>query len=152
ALNTDTFCVPTDLLAATRLETVEEEQTPPETALLALDDIEAEKIDWIWPQVIAAGKLNLIGGLPGLGKSQITIAIAARLSGACRWPASAEAATPGSTLFFVSEDGASDTIKPRFQAAGVSPGRIFLSEEPFSLRTDLDRIIAIAEKIDGLRL
>lgn len=80
-------------------------------------DVNAEPVEWLWPRRFAT-KLNLIGGHPGLGKSQISISIAATVTIGGAWPDN----TPcmqGSVIFISSEDDAGDTIKPRLEAAGA---------------------------------
>ena len=118
----------------------------------SLLEIETQPVEWLWPQVIPAGKLTLLGGLPGLGKSQITVSMAAIISRGERWPASSERAQRGNVLLLVSEDGIADTVKPRLQAAGADMRRVFATDEPFDLAEDLEKLKALAEKIGELRL
>ena len=49
--------------------------------LVRVSDVTLEPINWLWPGRIAKGKISLIAGHPGLGKSQVTISIAATLDG-----------------------------------------------------------------------
>ena len=85
-------------------------------------DIESKQVQWLWRGRIPS-KLTILAGNPGCGKSQITIAMAATVSiGGC-WPDS----TPcekGSVIFICCEDDASDTIKPRLEAAGADCSKI----------------------------
>ncbi|MFZ1106952.1 MAG: AAA family ATPase [Rhodomicrobium sp.] len=118
----------------------------------SLLEIEARPVEWLWPQVIPTGKLTLLGGLPGLGKSQVTVSMAAIISRGERWPASDEKALRGNVLLLVSEDGIADTVKPRLQAAGADMRRVFATDEQFDLAEDLEKLKALAEKIGELRL
>ena len=53
-------------------------------AARCLADVEAEPIRWLWKGRIALGKVNLFGGIPSLGKSQLTCAFAAAVTPAAR--------------------------------------------------------------------
>src|SRR5262249_32549358 len=48
--------------------------------------IEPHQVDWLWPGRLACGKVTLIAGDPGIGKSQVTIDLAARVSTGAYWP------------------------------------------------------------------
>jgi putative DNA primase/helicase len=117
-------------------------------------DIEPKAVDWLWPGRIARGKLTLIAGDPGIGKSQITVDIASRISTSERWP-DAGNAKQGNVLLLSAEDSAHDTLRPRMEAAGAELARIHVlkavttggKSTTFSLQTDLD---ALGRKITEL--
>jgi hypothetical protein len=89
-----------------------------------LSDIEAKPVRWLWPGRIARGKLTILAGNPGLGKSQITASIAAIVTtGAC-WPSDRERCTPGDVLFLSAEDDPADTLRPRLEAVGADLRRV----------------------------
>ena len=90
-----------------------------------LADIEAVPIAWLWPQRLALGKLNLIAGQPGLGKSQLTGLFAARVTTGDRWPDGGRCPT-GNVIFVSCEDDAADTIVPRLDAAGADRTRVHI--------------------------
>ena len=54
--------------------------------LVRVSDVALEPINWLWPGRIAKGKISLIAGHPGLGKSQVTISIAATVLRDGSWP------------------------------------------------------------------
>ena len=87
-------------------------------------DVEPEKIEWLWPGRIAIGKQTLIGGEPGLGKSQITTALAATVTNGGAWPCDEGKAPLGSVIILSAEDDAGDTIRPRLDAAGADVTRV----------------------------
>jgi KaiC/GvpD/RAD55 family RecA-like ATPase len=89
-----------------------------------LADVKAEEVNWLWPGRFAIGKLSLIGGVPGVGKSWLSLYIAAVLSKGWAWPDGRGNAPLGSTLIANAEDGAADTIKPRLLAMGADCSRI----------------------------
>ena len=93
--------------------------------LVSLVDVEPESVEWLWPQRIALGKLTLLVGVPGLGKSLITAYLAARTSVGGPWQGAAlERQTPHGVVLMSCEDGLADTIQPRLVAAGADLQRI----------------------------
>ena len=82
-------------------------------------DILPERVEFLWPGRIAIGKQSLIAGEAGLGKSQITISMAAAVTTGGPWPCGEGNAPLGSVVFLSAEDGASDTVIPRLMAAGA---------------------------------
>jgi hypothetical protein len=83
-----------------------------------LADIESRPVSWLWAGRIARGKLTIIAGNPGLGKSQITASIAAIVTTGGQWPVDRTRCLPGNVLFLTAEDDSSDTLRPRLEAAG----------------------------------
>ena len=114
--------------------------------LVRLSEVEPEPINWLWPGRIPKGKITLIAGHPGLGKSQVTVSIAAIVSSGGIWPVDEMPADVGNVLILSAEDGIADTIKPRLLAAGADTNRIEALEAvragdqrfPFSLKRDLE--------------
>ncbi len=97
--------------------------------LVRLEDVQPESVDWLWPGRIAAGKLTLIAGDPGLGKSFLTLDLAARVSRGGVWPdAPGVYIKPGGVVLLSAEDGIADTIRPRLDAAGADVSRIIALE------------------------
>ncbi len=117
-----------------------------------LADIDAKPVTWLWPGIIAAGKLNLLGGLPDLGKSQVTLSVAATVSTGGGWPCDAGKAEPGGVLILTNEDDAEDTIKPRLMAAGADLRRVTVIDDMIDLRQGIGPIVAAAERLGGVRL
>jgi len=87
---------------------------------VCLADVEPEPVRWLWPGRFALGKLSLIAGQPGLGKSFLTLDMAARVSRGDGWPCDSDAKTePGGVVLLSAEDDINDTIVPRLIAAGA---------------------------------
>ncbi len=82
-------------------------------------DINPEPITWLWPGRIARGKLSLLAGHPGVGKSQLALGMAATLSRGWNWPDGAPGCF-GDTLILSAEDDPADTIIPRLMANGAN--------------------------------
>lgn len=84
-----------------------------------------EEISWIFEGYVARGKITGLSGEPGCGKSLITLDWAARFSSGRGWPDGTKPLQgPGKVLIFATEDDASDTILPRFEAAGGKPDNL----------------------------
>jgi hypothetical protein len=89
-----------------------------------LSAVRPEPLRWLWPGYLPRGKLVVLDGDPGVGKSLLTIDLAARLSRGCPLPDGAPSHEPHTTLLFGAEDDAADTIRPRAEAAGADLERL----------------------------
>ena len=95
--------------------------------LTSVSNIAEEKVTWLFQDWIPAGKVSVIIGEPGLGKSLLTLDIAARLTSGREMPISTPNTRPkGNVLLFSAEDNVSDTIRPRLAAAGADLSRVHL--------------------------
>jgi RecA-family ATPase len=86
-------------------------------------EVQPERVRWLWPGRIPLGKITILDGDPGLGKSLITLDIAARVSCGKLMPDGAQGAN-GGVILVGAEDGLADTIRPRLEAAGADLRRI----------------------------
>jgi hypothetical protein len=87
-----------------------------------LSDVAVEDVQWLWRGRIALGKLTMLDGDPGLGKSLVTLDLAARVAMGRSMPdGSPGLVSPAGVILICGEDGLSDTVKPRLLAAGASP-------------------------------
>lgn len=100
----------------------------PEILLMNVADVEPKDVSWLWPNRIPAGKLTLLCGDPGLGKSHLTMDIAARVSNGWRWPDDPTTSSPGKVIIFSAEDDIADTIRPRLDRAGADVSQVFCLE------------------------
>ena len=89
-------------------------------------NIKPEPISWLWPEYIALGKITLIAGDPGLGKSLVTGSMAATVSKGYKWPINNLNSPLGSVLMLSAEDDPGDTIRPRLDAAEADCTRIHI--------------------------
>lgn len=131
-----------------------------DVAYRRMSDIQAKPIRWLWPGRIARGKVSMIAGNPGLGKSQLTASLAAIVTTGGRWPVDGGRCDRGSVIFLSAEDDAADTIKPRLMAAGADASRCYMLDairetdsdglphvRSFSLQKDVDRLGALLETL-----
>jgi putative DNA primase/helicase len=98
---------------------------PERTAVLVrADSLKPESISWAWPNRFAFGKMAMIAGDPGLGKSTILVEIAAIHSRGGDFPCREGRAIPCETLFLTAEDGLRDTLVPRLMAAEADLSKV----------------------------
>ena len=97
----------------------------PASGGILISEVETERVTWLWRGWLALGKLSVMDGDPGLGKSATTLDIAARVSTGRPFPDGTECETgAGGVVILSAEDGLADTIKPRLEAAGADTSRI----------------------------
>jgi archaellum biogenesis ATPase FlaH len=86
-------------------------------------DIEAKAMEWLWPGWLPLGKLAVLDGDPGLGKSTMLLDLAARISNHGLMP-DGKIGIAGAVIVMSAEDAADDTIRPRLEAAGANLDRV----------------------------
>lgn len=120
-----------------------------------------EQLEWLWPGRVPLGKLTLLAGDPGLGKSFVTLDMAARVSRGQPWPdAPVLPQAAGDVVLLNAEDDLADTIAPRLDKAGADDTRIVAIEgvagptgrRHFSLKTDLPRLQEVLQANPHTRL
>ncbi len=133
----------------------------PQAITRRLTNVERETLEWLWPGRVPLGKLTLLAGDPGLGKSFVTLDMAARVSRGEPWPdMPILKQTAASVLLLNAEDDLADTIAPRLDKAGADDRNIVAIEgvsllgqrRHFSLQQDLPRLVETIEQNPGTRL
>jgi len=92
--------------------------------IVRLSDVTPEKVEFLSYPYIPLGKLTLLDGDPGVGKSTLSLAIAAGVTLGKGVPGMVKA-DPGNVLVLSCEDGLSDTIRPRLDASGADVQKVF---------------------------
>ena len=92
--------------------------------VLRLADVKPERVAWLWDGYLPLGKQVTLDGDPGVGKSTVSLDIAARVSTGSPMPDGTQPVR-GAVLVLSAEDGLADTIRPRLDAAGADPGQVF---------------------------
>lgn len=105
-------------------------------------DIQESSVRWLWYPFIAFGKVTLIQGDPGDGKSTMVMNLIAELSKGGTMPDGRAIGRPKRVIYQCSEDGASDTIKPRLIQYGADCNNVaFIDEEVYEgITLDDERI------------
>ncbi len=123
--------------------------------LIAADSLMPVPIDWLWPKWLARGKLHVLAGAPGTGKTTLAMAIAACVSAGLTLP-SGYRPRQGSVIIWSGEDDPADTLVPRLIAAGADLSRVrFVGEVveagqryTFDPARDVDKLAAACVGVD----
>lgn len=94
--------------------------------LQRVSELKPELVSWLWPGRLALGKLAMLDGDPGLGKSLLALDLCARLSTGRPMPDGSPGPNFCNALVLNAEDSEQDTIRPRLLAPGADLGRIFV--------------------------
>ncbi|QIK38100.1 AAA family ATPase [Caldichromatium japonicum] len=116
-----------DLHAARGLEAVRDafaSAEGPNVRLTCAAEVTAEPVTWLWDGWLAKGKLHLLAGKPGTGKTTLALGLAAIVSRGGTWPDGSRCALAGDVLIWSAEDDPADTITPRLMAGGADLRRI----------------------------
>jgi hypothetical protein len=90
-----------------------------------LAEVQPRPVQWLWEGRVPLGKVTLLDGEPGSGKSLLALDLAARVSRGASMPLSrAKAAGPSNVVIFNDDDNLADTVRPRLEAAGADLSRI----------------------------
>ncbi|WP_250865608.1 AAA family ATPase [Caballeronia sp. INSB1] len=107
-----------------RGKTQPKERSAPKVVLTCAADIRPEAITWLWPAWLPAGKLTLLAGSPGTGKTTLALALAATVTTKGDWPDGSECHKAGNVLMWSGEDDPADTLVPRLIAAGADMTKV----------------------------
>ena len=127
--------------------------------LVKASDIIPEATDWIWDGWLAAGKMHVLGGSPGTGKTTISLSLAAILSSGGLWPDGSEADV-GNVVIWSGEDGIEDVLVPRLMASGADCNNVHFingttkgkEKRIFDPATDIEPLQRKLEEIGNVRL
>ena len=115
--------------------------------VMKMSEVEETVVQWLWYPFIPFGKVTLIQGNPGKGKTWLAMAIAAYCTNGKELP-NALPIEPFNVLYQTAEDGIADTIKPRLAKCGADMTRVrFINEEEKQLSMTDDRIEKPSDRI-----
>ncbi len=93
-------------------------------------DVEPRSIRWVWNNWLAAGKVHILAGSPGTGKTTIALSLGATLTTGGLWP-DGTLSEPGNILIWSGEDDPQDTLSPRLLAHGADRKRFYFVSDVF---------------------
>jgi RecA-family ATPase len=122
-----------------------------------LSEVEVEAVTWLWKGRVPLGKLTILDGDPGMGKSTILLDLAARVSRGRAMP-DGFPGVPGGVVILTAEDGLADTVRPRLDAAGADCSRIVAlttieatdGPRPVTLPDDLEHVRAAIARVGAV--
>ena len=94
--------------------------------MIKMSDVQSQEIQWLWYPFIPYGKLTIVQGDPGDGKTTLVLNIAAKLSKGEGFDDDMKVQEPISIIYQTAEDGLADTVKPRLETAGADCDRIMV--------------------------
>ena len=105
------------------------EETKTESQLIKMSEIQSQEVAWLWYPFVPYGKLTIIQGDPGDGKTTLVLNIAAKLSKGNGLDSGMNLSKPVNVIYQSAEDGLADTIKPRLEQAGADCENILVIDE-----------------------
>ncbi len=123
-----------------------------ELKIINMEDVEVKEVDWLWYPYIPFGKITIIQGDPGEGKTTAILQISALLTKGETLPCDDTEREPINIIYQTAEDGLSDTVKPRLLSADADCSRIKVIDETNKSLSMLDERIEKAIITTGARL
>ena len=100
-----------------------------ELKMIRMSEVESQKVKWLWYPFIPYGKLTIIQGDPGDGKTTLVLNIAAKLSKGESLDSDMNVQESVNVIYQTAEDGLADTVKPRLELAGADCEKILVIDE-----------------------
>jgi RecA-family ATPase len=100
-----------------------------ELKMIKMSEVQAQEVEWLWYPFIPYGKLTIIQGDPGDGKTTMVLNLAAKLSKGEQMDEGMNITEPTTVIYQTAEDGLADTVKPRLELAGADCERIVVIDE-----------------------
>ena len=135
------------------------EPEPDGVALVRGTALKPEPVRWLWPFWLALGKLHILAGAPGTGKTTCALNLCATVTSGGHW-ADGTRSAPGDVLVWSGEDDPADTLLPRLMASGARTDRVWFvgdvrragTSRPFDLASDMPGLLEAAKAIPALKL
>ena len=123
-----------------------------ELKMIRMSEIQSQEIEWLWYPFIPYGKLTIIQGDPGDGKTTMVLNLAAKLSKGEALDENMKVTGPVNVIYQTAEDGLADTVKPRLELAGADCERIIVIDESDKSLSMVDERLEQAIVRTGARL
>lgn len=127
-------------------------QSEKKLRIINMDDVVSKPVDWLWYPYIPIGKITIVQGDPGEGKTTCILQLASLLSRGECLPCDSTEHAPMNIIYQTAEDGLEDTIKPRLEAAGADCSRILVIDESEEVLTMSDERLEAALRETAARL
>ena len=112
--------------------------TRTELQMIKMSEIQSQEVAWLWFPFIHYGKLTMVQGDPGDGKTTLVLNIAAKLSKGEGLDSKMKLTEPLNVIYQSAEDGLADTVKPRLEAAGANCENISVIDESIKSLSMID--------------
>lgn len=120
--------------------------------MIRMSEVQSQEIEWLWYPFIPYGKLTIIQGDPGDGKTTMVLNLAAKLSKGEALDENMKVTEPVNVIYQTAEDGLADTVKPRLELAGADCERIIVIDESDKSLSMVDERLEQAIVRTGARL
>ena len=110
-----------------------------EYKITRLKDVFKEPVEWLWQGRIPRGAITMLDGDPEVGKSTLSLDLAARVSAGARLPDGARRHMPAPVLLVGAEDSLAATVRPRLEAAGAALQHVHALEAVYTEEQPLGR-------------
>ena len=112
--------------------------TRTELQMIKMSEIQSQEVAWLWFPFIPYGKLTIVQGDPGDGKTTLVLNIAAKLSKGEGLDSKMKLTEPLNVIYQSAEDGLADTVKPRLETAGANCENISVIDESIKSLSMID--------------
>lgn len=121
----------------------------PSLNIVNMSDIQAQPITWLWDGWLPLGKMTILAGAGGCGKTNLTLALIATITTGGIFPDGSKCSNVGKVLIYSTEDDPADTLKPRLIANGADISKVSIISgrtndkgelEPFDPAQDFPKI------------
>ena len=113
-------------------------ETRTELQMIKMSEIQSQEVEWLWFPFIPYGKLTIVQGDPGDGKTTFVLNIAAKLSKGEGLDSKMKLTEPLNVIYQSAEDGLADTVKPRLETAGANWENFFDIDESIKSLSMID--------------
>lgn len=120
--------------------------------MIRMSEVQSQEIEWLWYPFIPYGKLTIIQGDPGDGKTTMVLNLAAKLSKGEALDENMKVTEPVNVIYQTEGDGLADTVKPRLELAGADCERIIVIDESDKSLSMVDERLEQAIVRTGARL